>query len=635
MNRYQFISEALLKKQSSYYKIDFFPVSLFVRDVTKLYKSSRIQHILQSQGIRFFGHSSISIHSFFIPEFLYILRSLPDRMSYRKTINELQTNSWISNTTKSHSPRIRISNISKNMNVELSSYQTDFLKVYDQKVQQYKLNGYILGFEQGLGKTLTGLALMESLSKDCIIIIAPKSTLSSVWKSHLDEFYKMKNQEWIVNTKTDPKNKKFYIFNYESLSKFNEVKSEILAHKNIGIIVDESHNFLHLNSIRTKNLHHIQTMTNCEDLLLMSGTPIKAMGVEMISALILLDKYFDDDALEIFKKAFGLNTEFAAEILKTRMGIILHRKLKREVLDLPEKHERVIKVKIPNGNRYTLKNVKEQVIKFVKVREQFYSKERNKFKKDFEECITYLEKKMGSDPQFKDYLKTIRYLENHGYDPRNRKLVELVKIANEYERVVIIPVLPKDLKQKFIKSKSVVKYLELKIRGEVLGGLLPRLRAEMTFEVLQNSEISKIIRGAVKKTICFTTFANVAREAIKYFELERFKPILMSGDTSGDIKTILSKFKTISEVNPLVATIQTLSTGVTLTEANTMFFLNKPWRDSDYRQASDRIHRIGQDSEVTIYTLLLDTGPDPNLSTRMEDIMNWSKEMFQTIVGKD
>lgn len=63
-------------------------------------------------------------------------------------------------------------------------------------------------------------------------------------------------------------------------------------------------------------------------------------------------------------------------------------------------------------------------------------------------------------------------------------------------------------------------------------------------------------------------------------------------------------------------------------------FLNKPWRYIEYQQASDRIHRIGQDTEVYIYTLLLDTGNKENLSTRMEDIETWSRKMFEDIVDQ-
>jgi hypothetical protein len=81
--------------------------------------------------------------------------------------------------------------------------------------------------------------------------------------------------------------------------------------------------------------------------------------------------------------------------------------------------------------------------------------------------------------------------------------------------------------------------------------------------------------------------------------------------------------------------IQTLSTGVTLVEANTVIFLNQPWRYVDRVQAEDRVHRIGQDTPVNIYLYVLDTGGEPNLSTRMEDIISWSREMFEGIVGKE
>ena len=75
-----------------------------------------------------------------------------------------------------------------------------------------------------------------------------------------------------------------------------------------------------------------------------------------------------------------------------------------------------------------------------------------------------------------------------------------------------------------------------------------------------------------------------------------------------------------------------LSTGVTLIEANNMIFTNLPWRDSDYRQACDRIHRLGQQTECFITTLILDTGKDQNLSTRMEEVLSWSSDMFEKMV---
>lgn len=45
------------------------------------------------------------------------------------------------------------------------------------------------------------------------------------------------------------------------------------------------------------------------------------------------------------------------------------------------------------------------------------------------------------------------------------------------------------------------------------------------------------------------------------------------------------------------------------------------------------IYRIGQTDDVYIYTLVLDTGGEPNLSTRLEDIVSWSQQMFDAVVG--
>jgi len=172
--------------------------------------------------------------------------------------------------------------------------------------------------------------------------------------------------------------------------------------------------------------------------------------------------------------------------------------------------------------------------------------------------------------------------------------------------------------------------------GEVIGGLLNRLRAEMFNEMIIHSPLCNIIQNSEKKTICFTTFVDVVRNAKKYVEEKcKLSPIAVFGETSSNIKGILKQFKLDTTTNPLIATIQTLSTGVTLVEADTVVFLNQPWRYVDRSQAEDRVHRIGQDTEVKIYTFVLDTGSEKNLSTRMEDIVSWSKEMFEGIVGAE
>ena len=49
---------------------------------------------------------------------------------------------------------------------------------------------------------------------------------------------------------------------------------------------------------------------------------------------------------------------------------------------------------------------------------------------------------------------------------------------------------------------------------------------------------------------------------------------------------------------------EALQTGYTLTKATTVIFLDEPWSASQRLQATDRIHRIGQNSSVNIITLM-------------------------------
>jgi SNF2 family DNA or RNA helicase len=370
----------------------------------------------------------------------------------------------------------------------------------------------------------------------------------------------------------------------------------------------------------------------------MSGTPVRALGKEMVPTLEMLDPYFDDLARKIFLAAFGVSVPVALDILKNRLGLMMHRKMKAEVAKLPEKHRKDVRIKISNGNKYTLDSIKVEIQKFVEERNDYYNKNMKGYQQDFMEVLEYLEihKNLGTDPQFLEYLKVIKRLKKVKYDPRDREFVERVRKANQYEKEKLRPLLPPELRKKFDHSKSVVKYVHLKIMGEVIGGLLNRRRSEMFSAMVEASPLCKIIKDSQKKTVCFSTFVDVVKSTNDYLISKcKLEPSLVFGETSSAILPILKRFKENDTINPLVATVQTMSTGVTLIEANTVIFLNKPWRHTEAAQAEDRVHRIGQDTDVYIYNFILDTGNKPNLSTRMEDIVSWSKEMFEGMVGAE
>jgi len=611
-------------------KLSNFPIILFKRDIKKKYKSSKISHIF-NQELLFFRKGTISIHYFFIPEMVYILNEL-NRPIYKKFISLILENSWIKDVDKKHTNRLNISRL-KDIVYTLKNYQKNFLHIYDSKKQQYKLNGYILAFEQGIGKTITSLALMHCLNKQSVIIIAPKSILQSVWKNEIKTVFKNKYSVWTIGDK--PQKSDFYLVNYESIDKLNLI-SKFISKKN-GIIIDECHNFRNSLTKRVVDLEKFVKKIHCNDILLMSGTPIKAIGSEMIPALRLLDNFFDSEAEIIFKKVFGLKTEIALDIMKNRLGMMMHRKLKSEVFELPVKKYFEEKISIPNGKKYTLEEVKKQIASYITDRQEYYRQNYNLYLNDYNEVIEYLKNtKEGKTENFANYLKLITELKKSGYQFNNQEKVQRVKELNVYEKNVLRPLLPNELKKKFDKTRSVIKYVNLKIMGEVIGNLLTKLRSEMFNEMIVHSPLCKIINNSEKKTICFTTYVDVVKQCNDYLEKNcKMKPVKIFGETSSKIPKLINDYKNDKNTNPLIATIQTLSTGVTLTNANTIVFLNNPWRYVDKIQAEDRCHRIGQDTEVYIYTFVLDTGSKLNLSTRMEEIVSWSKNMFNGIVGEE
>lgn len=617
----------------SHYTIRNFPVVQFFNKLRKEYKTTKLEHLFEVIGIRLFSANSrtIVIHRFFVPELLYLL----NKYNFPKSlINTIQSNTWVGKPVTVDTTA-DMSLISKNINVKLYPHQEEFIKNYTTNKITNRLRGYLLSFEQGLGKTITALALMEGLKKKHVVIICPKNTMVETWQAHLNRYFvTTSGNVHVVGFTKGPLNPydRWVIVNYERIDEVSEflVKNKL---DDLGIIVDESHNFLRTSSLRTQLLIDLAKFNKDADILLLSGTPLKSTGVEMVPMLHVLDPYFDEEALSIFKKTFGFNTNIANDVLSARLDRMMTR-VKKDILELPEKKESTIAIRMPTGWKYTASQVEKEIVTFVKQRQDYYNQNLQLYISAFDKAIEWLrdEPTVGGQPEFQRYLDIIDELrESTIYDARGNSDIVW---ANQYEKDVLIPALPEDLRKQFIWSKSVVKYLPLKIKGEVIGQLLTRLRMQMTSEMMTAADLKQYVDKAMKKTVVFTSYVDTIELAYNYFKQEGYNPLAVYGKTASELTTTIDRFQNDQSLNPLIASLKMLSTGATLTAANTVIFLNKPWRSVEYQQASDRVHRIGQDTECEIISLVLDTGKEANLSTRMEEIMQWSGDQFDQIVDK-
>ena len=88
----------------------------------------------------------------------------------------------------------------------------------------------------------------------------------------------------------------------------------------------------------------------------------------------------------------------------------------------------------------------------------------------------------------------------------------------------------------------------------------------------------------------------------------------------------------------IVATIAIGSVGITLTAANNVILLDRPWTPGDAEQAEDRCHRIGQKNAVSAYWVQLgkiDTKIDELIINKQSRIEKVLKGKTKTLQGLD
>lgn len=586
-----------------------------------------------------FRSSEISFPKFFAPDFHYMLKAIRDSYRFRRTskdvinraLNELEEYTWLKKLTESTGKLLDRSKLSLFKLTPLK-HQTEFFDIYEDKVQRYGLTGYLLSAAAGSGKTLTNLMLSEMLGADLVVMVVPKNSVHKVWSRHLNEEYKTPQEHWIVTDGKPYKKERFIITHYEALDKaLPEIRSS--GKSNVVVILDESHNMNEAESLRTQLFIDLCRVTKSKNVIWSSGTPIKALGYESIPLLRTIDPLFTPDVEERYKKIFGRNAKRALDILRNRMGMISFRVDKSEVID-NKPTSQTIKVKIPNGKDYTLDHVRLEMSAFITQRLKYYKDNFRQYEKIYNEGISKLKSTLATSEEkkefsvYKDYIDTIR----SGYDPKTMQVE--VKYCNVYEQKKILPVLEGPLRNDFKNARSVVKYADLKVLGEALGGILGRKRSKCHVDMIPYIDLPKIVEGSTKKTVIFTSYVEVVNAINENLKKKDLHPVLVYGDTNKDLTSLVTKFEKDEKANPLIATYQSLSTAVPLIVANTAVFINTPFRDHELTQAKARVDRLGQDTPVVFVYIQLDTGDEPNVSTRSKDILEWSREQVTQILGK-
>lgn len=130
-------------------------------------------------------------------------------------------------------------------------------------------------------------------------------------------------------------------------------------------------------------------------------------------------------------------------------------------------------------------------------------------------------------------------------------------------------------------------------------------------------ELIEEISASGQKAIVFSNWESmteIAREKLK-----AYNPAYITGATKADDRmNEVDRFQNDKNCKVIIGTIGAMGTGLTLTAAQNVIFLDSPWNMALKAQAEDRAHRIGTQGTVNIITLVCKNTIDERIEELVE-----------------
>jgi SNF2 family DNA or RNA helicase len=446
-----------------------------------------------------------------------------------------------------------------------------------------------LADEMGLGKTVQALASTANVNGFPCLIICPVS-LQKNWKKEIIKWF----DEWCSVDEKPNRNADFNIIPYSQIKKYKDIL-ESIAYKTI--ICDESHYLKNSSAARTKQVKELSK--NCENVFLLSGTPILSRPSELISQLEIINRlgelggwqYFTKNYCAAYKGRFGLNISGAKNLdilnqeLRKRCYI---RRQKKDVLkELPDKQRIVIDVELSNPENYA--NAEIEVLEEIQQRKEQYKEEA--------EMYNYI---ISENPikYCKDFIR------KDFKNPSREDLINLNKCKSKKDISIFV-------KNYFNRKSENIENAEALM-------LLNKLKQRCATEKIDSciSWIEEFMLNG-NKLIIFADNISIQKGLLD--RLSHFSPASVLGEMSAEERqNNVDNFQTNDQSKIIVCSLQAAGVGITLTSASDVVFIQCGWTPALHDQAEDRAHRIGQENAVTCYYLLAPNTIDTDIWNLIE-----------------
>lgn len=440
---------------------------------------------------------------------------------------------------------------------------------------------FLLCDDQGLGKTLQIIDLVECLGDKVkkALIICGVNSLKYNWREEVSKHsnekgyvlgtrYRKNGKEYLGSTKdkindlSNLPDHKYIITNIETLrlgakkiSKYkydfpiaNKIK-ELCNDGTIGLIAfDECHRAKDSTSLQGKAMLEI----SAPHMIAMSGTPLMNSPIDLYFPIKWLG--YENHSLFEFKRHYcrlgGYND---AEImgyknldeLRSLIDQIMLRRLKTEVLDLPDKIEK----------------------------------------------LEYVEM---SSKQSKLYLEV---------QQNTKTLIHQIRMSNNPLSMLL-------------RLRQVTGWCGI-INESIQESAKMQRMIELVEDIVSNNQ----------KAIIFSNWTSITEVAIKL--LSKYNPAYITGDVKQEERmNEVDRFQNDERCKVIIGTIGAMGTGLTLTSAQNVIFLDEPWTKALKNQAEDRAHRIGTKGTVSIITLMC----KDTIDDRIHDLIEKKGKMSDALI---
>ncbi|MEY4066709.1 MAG: hypothetical protein RIR26_2917 [Pseudomonadota bacterium] len=211
----------------------------------------------------------------------------------------------------------------------------------------------------------------------------------------------------------------------------------------------------------------------------------------------------------------------------------------------------------------------------------------------------------------------------------NRRQVELYNEALSLRGKELIEVLESEQGPiPYVHIFSVISFLKQICNDPAL--LDPRYEDVGSGKLALFDELLSEALASDQKVVVFSQYAKMVNRLSERLSSRGVKHVVLTGQTT-QRGLLVRQFQEDPEVKVFLGSLLAGGTGIDLTAGSVVIHFDRWWNAAKENQATDRIHRIGQQKNVQVYKLVT----KGTLEERIDDIINRKKLIFERFVEED